>query len=48
MKAYKSLFQRDETYLSEIAFFDELAEVGEIALAQPQDVPLVEWEVLKE
>lgn len=36
VNATKSAFKRDEAYNSEVAYFDELAEDGEVTPARPQ------------
>lgn len=40
INATKSQFQRDEGHFSELVYFDELAEDGEVAPARPSNVPL--------
>lgn len=38
----------DEVHFSEAAYFDELAEDGEVAPARPRGTPLPKWEDLEE
>lgn len=45
---FECLFEKIEAYFSKVVFFHELAEDGEIALAQPRSVPLSSWENLEE
>lgn len=44
---FSEAFQKDEPYFSEEFFFDELMEDGEVILARPQGVPLLNWEALQ-
>lgn len=41
-------FQRDEAHFSEARYFDELAEDGEVIIAQPRGVQLPAWEDLED
>lgn len=40
-------FQQDNAYSSDAAFFNELAEDGEIVPARPEGVPLSKWRTLR-
>lgn len=40
-------FQSDEAHFSEVQYFDELAEEGEVIIAQPRGIPLPAWEDLE-
>lgn len=42
--AYDCPFQINEAYFSDAALFDELAEDGEIASAQPRSMPPLDWD----
>lgn len=41
-------FQRDDAHFSEAQYFDELAEEGEVIIAQPRRVLLPAWEDLED
>lgn len=41
-------FQKDEAHFLEAAYFDELAEDGEIVTSKPRGIPLPEWKDLEE
>lgn len=43
----ESPFQKDEACFSKAAFFDVLAEDGEITFTRPQGIPLSEWKALE-